>query len=315
MKMVNLKMEEAELHREEINDAIAALTTKLASTSQNVVEVTRAVQGIQQRQEWQSLGMKEPKKDIMTVHERLDVQDKKIDKILQQIFHLEQRQDEFQLTCEAQTSLPKAAGSDLHIKESQRQEHEWSCSNPAGTLNYRREQTMPCTLPTSPTPSYEFTDDSEELEELEWMPCLELYKGDYPWKDFAGQFRTRCRLNRWDDGDLVNILHLHLSGPALHYFVQLPATKKMTLEHAMEAMECRFGCQVPTEVQRSRFRRLSQNAQESLQEFADRVKETATLAFPSLPADYLESEMVSAFLRGISNQEAGLHVLCTGSVD
>jgi len=60
---------------------------------------------------------------------------------------------------------------------------------------------------------------------------------------------------------------------------------------------------------RTRFANLQQEDKESLQEFADRVRGLAVEAYPDLPANFIETEMINRFLMGCTAKEAGLFCL------
>ena len=113
----------------------------------------------------------------------------------------------------------------------------------------------------------------------------------------------------WSRQEASTYLSLHLKGEALHYFEQLSERVKEDLESARRAMERRFGQKATTEAQKAAFDNLFQKEKEPLEEFADRVRETAQEAFPGLPTAYVEVEMVNRFLKGILAKDAGLYAL------
>jgi hypothetical protein len=139
------------------------------------------------------------------------------------------------------------------------------------------------------------------------LPKLEPYKGDYAWKDFASKVRTLSRLAQWQEEELVDRLQLHLSGTALHYFEQLAPGVRNNFDKAMEAMNRRFGQKLPIEAQKAAFRNLKQKEEESLRDYADRVRETAIEAFPGWEAEIVEAGVITAFLRGMTAHEAAMH--------
>ena len=107
----------------------------------------------------------------------------------------------------------------------------------------------------------------------------------------------------WFRQEASTYLSLHLKRDALHYFEQLSEQVKEDLELSRRAMDRRFGQKATTETQKAAFHNLFQKDKEPLKEFADRVRETAQEAFPGLPTEYVEVEMVNRFLRGILVEE------------
>ena len=139
------------------------------------------------------------------------------------------------------------------------------------------------------------------------LPRLELYSGrEQAWKDFYAQFRRHSRVNRWTEQEMPVYLSMHLKGEALHYYEQLPRRVQDNYQQAADAMQQRFGQASTAEAQKAAFQNLQQKEKEPLQEFADRVRGTAIEAFPGLPTEYVEMEMIGRFFRGILAKEAGL---------
>ena len=81
------------------------------------------------------------------------------------------------------------------------------------------------------------------------------------------------------------------------------------IERASKALKKRFGKSITPEAQRTRFANLQQEDKESLQEFADRVRGLAVEAYPDLPANFIETEMINRFLMGCTAKEAGVFCL------
>ena len=148
---------------------------------------------------------------------------------------------------------------------------------------------------------------NHENDLLKNLPRLAKYSGEVPWTDFINQFDKMARLSRWDFAIEMDMLHLHLTGAALHYFENLPPDVKNDPYRIRGAMAERFGPDLPAEAQRSAFNSLEKKDKESLRDFADRVRETAIQAYPNLRANYDESFMVPAFLRGLGYPDACMY--------
>ena len=141
------------------------------------------------------------------------------------------------------------------------------------------------------------------------IPKRELYSGKDQWKDWNGQFQRHRKLRGWSKRETADFLGMHLKGDALHFYEQLSPEVQKDTERASKALKKRFGQSITPEAQRTRFANLQQEDKESLQEFADRVRGLAVEAYPDLPANFIETEMINRFLMGCTAKEAGLFCL------
>jgi hypothetical protein len=138
------------------------------------------------------------------------------------------------------------------------------------------------------------------------LPRLESYSGTEPWRDFKGQFERHQQLRGWSAEESALFLGLHLKGEALHYFEQLPEAIRLNYNAATKSLNHRFGHTFSAETQRARFHNLHQRDNETFLQFADRLRGIAIEAYPNLPEEYVESELVSQFFRGCTAPDAAL---------
>lgn len=75
----------------------------------------------------------------------------------------------------------------------------------------------------------------------------------------------------------------------------------------MKKLENRFGSKEITETARAKFQQASQQADESLEDWADRVLTLATPAFKHLPESHRLKETISKFCQGCIDKEAAKH--------
>ncbi|KAJ8315881.1 hypothetical protein KUTeg_006557 [Tegillarca granosa] len=75
----------------------------------------------------------------------------------------------------------------------------------------------------------------------------------------------------------------------------------------MKKLEARFGTKELTETAKVEFQQASQNADESLEDWSDRVMSLALTAFRELPDSYRKQEAISKFCQGCFDKEAGKH--------
>ena len=99
-----------------------------------------------------------------------------------------------------------------------------------------------------------------------------------------------------------------LEGKALDF---LTITKidleKYSFRNIMKKLETRFGVKELTETSKAKFRQVFQKQDESLEDWADRVKTLATPAFVDLPEDHLKKEAIARFCQGCTDKEAAKH--------
>ncbi len=79
----------------------------------------------------------------------------------------------------------------------------------------------------------------------------------------------------------------------------------------MRKMEARFGAKELSETARVKFQQATQNAGESLEDWADRVLTLAIPAFRKLPEKHSMQEAISKFCQGCVDKAAGKHA-CFG---
>jgi len=81
----------------------------------------------------------------------------------------------------------------------------------------------------------------------------------------------------------------------------------ITFIDMMAKLECRFGAKELPETSKAKFQQATQNQNESLEDWADRVLSLAMPAFRDLPEQYCTEEVISRFCQGCLDKEAGKH--------
>ena len=135
------------------------------------------------------------------------------------------------------------------------------------------------------------------------LPKLPLYDGKGRWKSFLVQFNTSARLRRWNEQAKLDNLCLSLKDSAIDFFDSQPEYVKEDYNLMINKLEQRFGVKDLPETLRLQFYHMKQEQDESLEEWADRVRRLATLAFVDLPAHFMESEIVRRFCQGCLDKE------------
>ena len=80
--------------------------------------------------------------------------------------------------------------------------------------------------------------------------------------------------------------------------------EKYSFRKIMKKLETRFGVKELTEASKAKFHQTFQKQDESLEDWADRVKTLATSAFVDLPEDHLKKKAVARFCQGCTDKDA-----------
>ena len=141
------------------------------------------------------------------------------------------------------------------------------------------------------------------------LPKLEKFSGEGKdgWDNFIEQFETYALLKGWRHD--ASILRMYLCGKALEHYNRQSRDVKADYERSKQALKKRFESSVPREAMKASFQSLRQKTDEGIRDFADRVRKTARFAFSDLQnaEEYVEKEMVKAFLKGLIGQDLGLY--------
>ena len=99
-----------------------------------------------------------------------------------------------------------------------------------------------------------------------------------------------------------------LEGKALDFFaITTRKGENFSFRGMMKKLENRFGSKEITETARAKFQQASQQADETLEDWADRVLTLATPAFKHLPVSHRLKETISKFCQGCTDKEAAKH--------
>ncbi|KAH3720069.1 hypothetical protein DPMN_062962 [Dreissena polymorpha] len=111
------------------------------------------------------------------------------------------------------------------------------------------------------------------------LPKNLRYDGKSYWLSFKQKFDSYRSVNSWTDSECRDYLNWCLEGKALDFFTIMTQMGDMfSFSEIMRKMEARFGAKELSETARVKFQQATQNAGESLEDWADRV---LTLAIPA----------------------------------
>lgn len=141
------------------------------------------------------------------------------------------------------------------------------------------------------------------------LPKNLKYDGTTPWLSFKQKFMSYRSVMGWTDSECRDYLNWCLDGKALDFFTfTTEMGHNLSFNKVMRKLEARFGAKELTETSRVRFQQAAQRAEESLEDWADRVLTLATPAFRGFHDEkYCRQEAISRFCQGCSDREAGKH--------
>ena len=149
-----------------------------------------------------------------------------------------------------------------------------------------------------------------ERQFFKQTPKLPHYDGKTKWKTFVNTFDIYSRANNWDENTKFDAIQLCLRDKAVDYLrSQQRLGKCFNYRELVSQMEKRFEKQQDPFVKRTEFYTLTQETEESIEEWADRLLEKGVEAFDQVPDPVREEEMVRRFTMGSLDKEAAQFVM------
>ena len=137
---------------------------------------------------------------------------------------------------------------------------------------------------------------------------LVKFSGAGKWEDFLCQFRRASHVNRWREGDLVELLCLHLEGTALEFVNGLPVTRVQRFESLVDALGGRFGTDRMATVFKCELRQRRRRKGESLRDLGQDLRRLMQLAYPRTTPEEQEEQVVDRFIEALSDKQQRLEV-------
>ena len=186
----------------------------------------------------------------------------------------------------------------------------------------RRLPQIPQTLPTGRnahnTPQsvnaipFDLEDSEEELEyeprgRSPPPPKLEFFKGlPDTWNSFIYQFEETIRGRRWSNAKKLSYLRLCLRGKAVEFIRTRPQHVQGDYHLFKSALKERYGQEETPLGVRRKLMFMSQEENESVDDFGDRVLGLASKGYPFADPDVVETMAVDLFLRGCKDKQAAV---------
>ena len=131
------------------------------------------------------------------------------------------------------------------------------------------------------------------------------FDGKSQWSAFYLKFKTFARVDEWSEADKVRNLCFCLKDKASEYYALcLERDEDISFTSLVKKFEKRFDRRELPETTQIKFSTMRQTADESLDEWAERVVKTGLIAFEGLPDEYVEKQMAMRFCQGYDNKEA-----------
>ncbi|KAH3818591.1 hypothetical protein DPMN_120313 [Dreissena polymorpha] len=128
------------------------------------------------------------------------------------------------------------------------------------------------------------------------LPKNLKYDGSTRWLSFRQKFESYRTVNKWSASESLDYLNWCLEGKALDFFsIHRQQGPNISFIDMMAKLECRFGAKESPETSKAKFQQATQNQNESLEDWADRVLSLAMPAFRDLPEQYCTEEVISRF--------------------
>ena len=141
-------------------------------------------------------------------------------------------------------------------------------------------------------------------------PKLPYYDGKLKWKTFLNTFDLHSQAHHWDDNTKFNAIQLCFRDKAVDYLrSQQRLGKCVNYRGLVSQMEKRFEKQQDPFVKRSEFYSMTQEAEDSIEEWADKVLDKGVEAFDQVPEAVREEELVRRFAMGSLDKEAAQFVI------
>lgn len=195
--------------------------------------------------------------------------------------------------------------------------------NPTSLANVKTEPGYPTACPNSQlqhnethgqAPAYSeftpaFNQNATQQSRADWLPkSLYFDPSKTTWEAFYLKFHSYARDKHWSSQECKSKLMYVLEGKAAEFFASLHEREpNLPFFDVVSRMENRFAFRELQETSLLAFMNCSQNKDEKVEEWADRVLTLATKAFKNLPDEHIHKQAVLRFCHGSYDKGAGMH--------
>ena len=140
-------------------------------------------------------------------------------------------------------------------------------------------------------------------------PKLSTYDGKTEWKPYYIQFNHIAQKYMWNDREKLDRLIECLREKALKFFSSRPENVQKDFKLLCQKLRERFDKKDQPHIIRRQLQEIQQNTEETIEEFAERIEELSTEAYPDTPDFFRNTITIDAFLRGCTEKRAALVTL------
>ena len=168
---------------------------------------------------------------------------------------------------------------------------------------------------TSSSSSDTDSDSDMPVKKKKSSPALKsapklFYDGKEEWDIFEDKFNDYAEQMDWTPSECKACLKWCLRGKASKFCSSLLKTNEdLTYKQLLTRLGDRFGDVDLNAAARAKLNSATQKKDESLEDWADRVRDLAAKAFKKLPEEFLTEEAVQRFCEGMSDGDAGHNVI------
>ena len=151
--------------------------------------------------------------------------------------------------------------------------------------------------------------DRSSKTKLQQLPKTLQYDGNSSWQAFHSKFRKYAGILEWSEAEKRDYLCLCLTDKASEFYALNTDKQEVTYAEMVEKLEKRFGFRELPETAMVNFSGAQQGADETLDDWADRVLTIAGKAFRELPDQFMVNQSILRFCTGAREKEAGEQVI------
>ena len=145
---------------------------------------------------------------------------------------------------------------------------------------------------------------------LTLFPTPDKFDGkSVDWKDYIIHFEQVAIWNNWSDQEKAQQLAISLRGQAQKMLGDLTPTQLTDYHSLKTTLKERYDPQERGVAYKCEFRARKRNPKETPAEYAFSLRRIACLAFPDIPHEYREVNVLEQFLVGVGSQELREHII------
>ena len=150
---------------------------------------------------------------------------------------------------------------------------------------------------------------SNKYTKSDWIPKSLYYDPNKTkWEAFKLKFLSYVTEKHWTSDECKSKLLYILEGKAAEFYATLHEREPtLPFFDVLTKMEARFAFKELPETSQLAFLNASQNKDEKIEEWADRVLTLASKAYRTLPEDHIQKQAVLRFCHGCFDRNAGMH--------